>query len=71
MTRRPGSCRLALASPGFIAHVAFEQDGKFHVSEIWETRDDFQDWFDKNVKPNVPGIEIDEVRDVHNVLIKE
>jgi hypothetical protein len=26
---------------------------------------------DNNVKPNVPGVEIDEVRDVHNVIIKK
>ena len=62
---------LVLAAAGFVAHVAFVVDGEFHVSEIWESRDDFQNWFDNNVKPNVPGVEIDEVREVHNVLIKQ
>ena len=62
---------LVLSAPGFVAHVAFVGDGEFHVSEIWESRDDFQNWFDNNVKPNVPGVEIDEVREVHNVIIKE
>ena len=62
---------LVLAAPGFVAHVAFVRDGVFHVSEVWETRDDFQNWFDNNVKPNVPGVQIDEVRDVHNVLLKK
>ena len=60
-----------LAAAGFVAHVAFVVDGEFHVSEIWESRDDFQNWFDNNVKPNVPGVEIDEVREVHNVIIKK
>jgi len=60
-----------LSSPGFIAHVAFVGDGEFHLSEVWESRDDFQNWFDNNVKPNVPGVEIDEVREVHNVIIKK
>ncbi len=60
-----------LSAPGFVAHVAFERDGTFHVSEIWESRSDFQNWFDANVKPNVPGVEIDEVREVHNVIIKK
>jgi heme-degrading monooxygenase HmoA len=62
---------LVLAAPGFVAHVAFVVDGDFHVSEIWESRDDFQNWFDNNVKPNVPGVQVDELRDVHNVLIKK
>ena len=60
-----------MSAPGFVAHAAFVGDGEFHVSEIWESRDDFQNWFDNNVKPNVPGVEIDEVREVHNVIIKE
>ncbi|HEY5272806.1 MAG TPA: hypothetical protein VIJ34_06180 [Acidimicrobiales bacterium] len=60
-----------LAAPGFVAHVGFVVDGEFHVSEIWESRDDFQNWFDNNVKPNVPGVGIDEVREVHNVIIKK
>lgn len=60
-----------LSASGFVAHLAFEADGEFHVSEIWESRDDFQHWFDTSVKPNVPGVEIDVVRDVHNVIVKE
>ena len=60
-----------LAAPGFVAHVAFVVDGDVHVSEIWESRDDFQNWFDNNVKPNVPGVEIDEVKEVHSVIIKK
>ena len=59
------------SAPGFVAHVAFVGDDGFHVSEIWESRDDFQNWFDNNVKPNVPGVEIDVVREVHNVIIKK
>ena len=62
---------LLLAAAGFVAHVALVGDDEFHVSEIWESRDDFQNWFDNNVKPNVPGAEIDEVREVHNVIIKK
>lgn len=60
-----------LSAPGFVAHVAFVVDGEFHVSEIWASREDFQKWFDNNVKPNVPGVQVDEVRDVHNVIIKK
>ena len=60
-----------LAAAGFVAHVAFVGDGEFHVSEIWESRDDFQNWFDNNVKPNVPGVKVDVVTEVHNVVIKK
>ena len=62
---------LLLAAPGFVAHVGFVVDGEFHVSEIWDSRDELQNWFDNNVKPNVPGVEIGEVREVHNVIIKK
>jgi heme-degrading monooxygenase HmoA len=51
--------------------VAFVGDGEFHVSEIWESRDDFQNWFDSTVKPNVPGVEVDGVTEVHSVVIKK
>ncbi len=60
-----------LAAAGFVAHVAFLRDGDFHVSEIWESRDDFQNWFDNNVKPNVPGVKVDELTEVHNVILKK
>ena len=62
---------LVLSAPGFVAHVAFVGDDGFHVSEIRASRDDFQNWFDNNVKPNVPGVKVDMVREVHNVIIKK
>lgn len=60
-----------LSARGFVAHVAFAGDDEIRVSEIWESRDDFQEWFDNNVKPHVPGVEIDVVKEVHNVIIKK
>lgn len=60
-----------LAAAGFVAHVAFVGGGEFHVSEIWDNQDDFQNWFDSTVKPNVPGVKVDEVTDVHNVILKK
>jgi heme-degrading monooxygenase HmoA len=62
---------LVQSAPGFVAHVAFVVDGEFHVSEVWDSRDDFQNWFDNNVKPNVPGVQIDVVMDVHNVVVNK
>ena len=40
--------------PGFIFHVAFMDNGRFTVSEIWESQEQHDRWFDENVKPNVP-----------------
>jgi heme-degrading monooxygenase HmoA len=56
--------------PGFIIHVAFvDGDGRFTVSEIWETQEQHARWFDENVKPNLPdGIVVEhEVLDVHAI----
>ena len=52
--------------PGFMYHVAFVDKGTFTVSEIWESQEQHDRWFDENVKPNVPGIE-QEVVEVHAV----
>ncbi len=54
-------------APGFMYHVAFaDKDGTFTVSEIWESQEQHDRWFDENVKPNIPGIE-QEVIQVHAV----
>jgi heme-degrading monooxygenase HmoA len=54
--------------PGFMYHVAFRSPGGMTVSEIWESREQHDQWFEENVKPNVPAeIEV-EVIDVHNVV---
>jgi hypothetical protein len=52
--------------PGFVMHVAFVDNGRFTVSEIWDSQEQHDRWFDENVKPNVPGVE-QEVIEVHSV----
>jgi quinol monooxygenase YgiN len=52
--------------PGFMMHVAFVDNGRFTVSEIWESQEQHDRWFDENVKPNVPGVE-QEVIELHAV----
>ena len=55
------------SAPGFRYHVAFmDSDGRFTVSEIWESQEQHDRWFDENVRPNVPGVE-QEVIQVHAV----
>ncbi len=54
------------AQPGFMYHVAFEDKGTLTVSEIWESQEQHDRWFNENIKPNVPGIE-QEVIEVHAI----
>lgn len=42
------------ATPGFIAHYASESEGGMTVVEIWDSAEQHDDWFDNNVRPNLP-----------------
>ena len=54
-------------APGFIYHVAFvDVDGTFTVSEIWESQEQHDQWFDENVRPHIPDIEL-QVIPVHQI----
>jgi heme-degrading monooxygenase HmoA len=54
--------------PGFVYHVAFAMPDGLMVSEIWESREQHDRWFDEFVKPNVPGDITVEAIDVHNIV---
>ena len=54
--------------PGFMYHVAFATSDGMTVSEIWESRQQHDRWFEETVKPNVPAEMDVEVIDVHNVV---
>ena len=54
--------------PGFVIHVSYQADsGEFVVSEVWESQEQHDQWFDQNVKPNVPNVaqEIIQLHTVH------
>lgn len=54
--------------PGFVLHVSYEAAGSgFTVAEIWESREQHAQWFDNNVKPNLPGDVTHEVIELHSV----
>jgi heme-degrading monooxygenase HmoA len=54
--------------PGFVLHVSYEAKGSgFTVSEIWESQEQHDQWFDENVKPNLPGDVEQEVIELHSV----
>jgi hypothetical protein len=54
--------------PGFVYHVAFADSDGLTVSEIWESREQHDRWFDEQVKPNVPAEITVEAIDVHNIV---
>jgi heme-degrading monooxygenase HmoA len=58
---------LVKKQPGFMMHVAYPSPGGFSVGEVWESRGQFEAWFNQNVKPNVPSIQ-HEVIDLHAVV---
>ena len=52
----------------FLYHVAFAASEGFTVSEIWESQEQHDRWFDEYVKPNVPAEITIEVLEVHNIV---
>jgi heme-degrading monooxygenase HmoA len=54
--------------PGFIYHVAFAEADGFTVSELWESREEHDRFFNEQVKPNVPLEITVEAIDVHNIV---
>lgn len=42
------------ATPGFIAHYAWEKEDGMTVVEVWESAEQHDAWFDNNVRPNLP-----------------
>lgn len=59
---------LVKQQPGFIMHVAYPSPGRFSVEEIWESRGQYETWFNENVKPNVPAEIQQEVIELHAVV---
>ena len=41
-------------SSGFVAQVDHAADGGWRVVSIWDSADDFQRYFDRVVRPNLP-----------------
>jgi hypothetical protein len=59
---------------GLVAHVAFETDGAFRVSEVWHSREQFEA-FGQRLMPLLAdaGIELagpPEIVEAHNVLVR-
>lgn len=55
------------AAPGFIFHVSFVDANGFCVSEVWESQEQHDAWFNENVAPNLPMQISQEVVELHSV----
>jgi heme-degrading monooxygenase HmoA len=53
---------------GFMMHVAYPSPDGFSVGEVWESRGQFETWFNEHVKPNVPGVQ-HRVIELHAVVL--
>jgi heme-degrading monooxygenase HmoA len=42
------------ATPGFIAHYAWEHEDGINVVEIWDTAEQHDGWFNTIVRPHLP-----------------
>ena len=40
---------------GFILHAHGPAPGGWRMTEVWETQDDFEAWFEASIKPLVPA----------------
>jgi hypothetical protein len=63
-----GLTELVKKQPGFVIHVAYKTADGMGVGEVWESRQQYEKWFDENVKPNVPFEIKQEFIELHNVI---
>ena len=62
----PGLIESVRAAPGFILHVSYEDANGFVVSELWETQEQHDTWFNATVVPNLPITISQEVVELHS-----
>jgi quinol monooxygenase YgiN len=39
---------------GFVLHSAYQDEGRWHVLEVWRTKADADRWYAQKVAPNLP-----------------
>ena len=56
-------------SPGFISHTAQITGDGVTVTEVWESREQWENWFNNSVKPHLPpGTPPPTVTELHQAL---
>ena len=53
-------------APGFLAHVSYVDGDGFAISEVWESQEQHDEWFNATVVPKVPVTINQEVIEVHS-----
>ena len=53
--------------PGFVFHVSYEDASGFVVAEVWETQEQHDTWFNRDVKPAIPVEIAQELVELHSV----
>ena len=43
------------ASPGFVFHLAHALENGWRVMEVWDSRDQYDRWYNGTVKPGLPA----------------
>ncbi|MBV9418097.1 MAG: antibiotic biosynthesis monooxygenase [Solirubrobacterales bacterium] len=56
-------------SPGFVSHVAHASSDGITVTEVWESREQWEQWYTTSVKPHLPpDAPPPVVSELHNAL---
>ena len=56
-------------SPGFVSHVAQTDSDGITVTEVWESREQWEQWYTASVKPHLPpDAPAPIVTELHNAL---
>jgi hypothetical protein len=57
-------------APGFVLHTAYPVEGGWRVLEVWDSKTHANEWYAKNVAPNLPpGVYPKRsVQDLHSLL---
>ena len=56
-------------SPGFISHVAHVSPEGITVTEVWESREQWEQWYTASVKPHLPpDAPAPALTELHNAL---
>lgn len=42
-------------APGFVAHVGYVEDDGVHIYEVWNSREQYDRWFEEAIRPNFPA----------------
>lgn len=57
------------SAPGFRGHTAYDGDSGWTVVEVWDSEDNWREFFDTNVKDHLPPDATQTITEVHNLVL--